>query len=69
MVMALNSLHAAVSGISAVAVHLKGHMLRDTALLQSADEKVSQLVEDPFSRRGLDRQAAQDATGASHRCC
>lgn len=69
MVVALDSLHAAVSGISAVAIHLEGHMLRDATLLQGTDEKVSQLAEDPFSGRGLDRQSAQDATGARHGCC
>lgn len=49
-VMSFDSLHAAASGVTSVAVHLKGNMLRDWPLLEGANKQLTELVDGPFSR-------------------
>lgn len=57
-VMTFYRLHTVISRIPPVAIHLKGHMLRDGPLLEGADEEAAKLLDGPFSRGRLQDKPA-----------
>lgn len=54
------------SSISAIAIHFKGNMLRDLALFQCSDQKLSKLVGGPFSWRRLQNEFPKQSNSAGH---
>lgn len=66
---AFNGFHAVGASVAAVAVHLKGYMLRNRALLKGSNEQLTQLVYNPFSWRRLEDQPAQHRNCAGHYVC
>ena len=64
--MALYCLHAMASSVASVAVHLKGYMLGNGALLESADEEFPQLLDSPFSWRRFEDEATKNGCNLAH---